>query len=142
MKLSKKEVSSIRNMAHSNNVYNQNVKNEFDSFLAKLSSKKIEEAKNYFEYLTSNKGVKTYTVDFRANGAGYLTIYNSTAEDSVNQVTYKLQNGAFGRYEKLEDIHIEKVKPETLFHNSYQDFLKSKDEDVASEEYPMGLAGV
>jgi hypothetical protein len=124
MKLTKKEAGMIRQVAFFKNVLDQNVEDKLRNVLARIPEKKHPIALAYFEYLTTNEGVKTYVVDFVCNGAGHLTYHDCTAEEAKNKAIHALQNGAFGNFAKLEDIIITKVSPETISYNTFEDFLR------------------
>lgn len=123
MKLNKKEVGMIRSLAFYENVLDQKIASQIELAYSLIPEKKHELARQYHAYLTNNEGKKVYVVDFKASGAGHLTIHDCTAEEAKAQALHKLQNGAFGNYEKLEDITILKVSPETIYHNQFVDFL-------------------
>jgi hypothetical protein len=125
MKLTKREAGIIRQVAFFKNVLEQNVDYKLRHALTLIPEKKHKLALAYFEYLTTNEGVKTYVVDFLCNGAGHLTYHDCTAEEAKAKAIYALQNGAFGNYAKLEDITITKVSPETISYNTFEDFLHS-----------------
>jgi hypothetical protein len=128
MKLTKREAGFIRQVAFFQNVLEQRVDKELQKALSKISEKKHELALGYYQYLTTNDGKKSYVVDFKANGAGHLTFHDCTAEEAEEKALYKLQNGAFGKYEKLEDITIQKVSPDTIYHNQYENYLQWESE--------------
>ncbi|WCK57169.1 hypothetical protein PP175_28695 (plasmid) [Aneurinibacillus sp. Ricciae_BoGa-3] len=125
MKLTKKEVGLIRNMAFFVNVLDRNAETMVQEHLDKIPEKKRELALAYFQFLTRTDGVKSYVVDFKASGAGHLTYHHCTVEEAHNKALYALQNGAFGKHEKLEDIVIQKVSPETIYHNQFEDFVQA-----------------
>lgn len=124
MNLTKREIGMIRQIAFFHNVLEQEVNNELSDALSRINEKKHSLAMAYYEYLTTNDGKKSYTVDFLSNGAGLLTFHDCTAEEAMEKALYQLQNGAFGKNEKVEDITIQKVSPETIHYNQFEDYLK------------------
>lgn len=128
MKLTKREAGFIRQVAFFQNVLEQAVEKQLNHALSMIPEKKHELALGYYEYLTTNDGKKSYVVDFKVNGAGHLTFHDCTAEEAMEKALYKLQNGAFGKYEKLEDITIQKVSPDTIYHNQYENYLQWESE--------------
>lgn len=123
MKLNKKEVNMIRSLAFYENVLNQKSEEQIALVYSSIPEKKHELARQYLAYLTNNNGKKVYVVDFKASGTGHLTYYDCTAEEAKEKALHALQNGAFGKYEKLEDISILDVNPEAIYHNQFVDFL-------------------
>lgn len=128
MKLNKKEAGMIRQVAFFQNVLEENIERKLSRALSAIPEKKHSLALGYHQFLTTNDGEKCYVVDFIANGAGHLTFYDCTAEEAVEKALHKIQFGAFGKYEKLEDITIKKVSPETIYHNQFNDYLKWESE--------------
>lgn len=126
MKLNKKEVGMVRSLAFYKNVLDQTSPKQIELAYSLIPEKKHELARQYHAYLTNNEGKKVYVVDFKASGSGHMTFHGCTAEEAKAEALHKLQNGAFGNYEKLEDITILKVRPETIFHNQFVDFLNWK----------------
>lgn len=123
MKLNKKEAGMIRSLAFYENVLDQKSTKQIELAYSLIPEKKHELARQYHDYLTNNEGKKVYVVDFKASGAGHLTYYDCTAEEAKAKALHALQNGAFGKHEKFEDITILKVSPETIYHNQFADFL-------------------
>lgn len=125
MKLTKKEAGKIRVIAFYKNVLGENVEKRLQKAISTISEKKQSLALAYYDYLTSNVGKKSYVVDFVCHGAGNLTFHDCTAEEAEAQAIEQLQNGAFGQYAKLEEITIKQVSPDVIYHNQFEDFLKS-----------------
>lgn len=129
MKLTKRQAGHIRETAFFSNLSSEKAKeSKIETIRTAFPDNKVEEAIAYFKYLTESNGQKTYVVDFLINsgGAGHLTFHDCTAEEAVEKAIYQLQNGAFGKYEKLEDIKIDCVRPEAIHYNTYEDFLNRK----------------
>ncbi|PLS18994.1 hypothetical protein CVD28_00915 [Bacillus sp. M6-12] len=125
MKLTKREAGFIRQVAFFQTVLEQNTEGKLRKALSMIPEKKHSLSMGYYDYLTTADGKKSYVVDFKTtSGAGNLTYHDCTAEEAEAKALHVLQNGAFGKYEKLEDITIQGVYPDTIYYNQFEDYLK------------------
>ncbi|MFF2531378.1 hypothetical protein ACFVS2_20960 [Brevibacillus sp. NPDC058079] len=134
LKLNKKEVNIVRHFAFLVNLFSHDEEKNRAEMKERIPDRKWELAENYYAYLTSTDGVKTYVVDFIASGAGHMTFHNLTSEEAIEKAVYQLQNGAFNRSDKRDEIQIQKVYPDTIFHNTYKDYLQGIQVKVEEQE--------